>query len=131
GNNDFVVNALDTLTGGTDLIALRSREDSRRPFLRVDEIERRAQDEYLATRQQLEAELAEANAELEELGGAVVTEDGQVIARTVEQQELIAAAQARISEVNRQLRDVQQALRQDIDSLSNQLRLINILAIPG
>ncbi|MCW5697637.1 MAG: GldG family protein [Bauldia sp.] len=131
GNNDFVVNAIDTLTGGTDLIELRSREDSRRPFLRVDAIEREAQDEYLATRQQLEAELAEANAELEQLGGAVVTEDGQVIARTVEQQELIAAAQARISEVNRQLRDVQRALRQDIDALSDRLRLINILAIPA
>ena len=48
-NGDFVTNAVDVLAGGNDLISLRSRGTSARPFELVDTIQRTADDKYQAT----------------------------------------------------------------------------------
>ena len=38
GNGDFAINALDNLSGSSDLISVRSRGQFARPFVRVNEI---------------------------------------------------------------------------------------------
>ena len=48
-NGDFVANAVDVLAGGNDLIGLRSRGTSARPFELVDNIQRAADERYQAT----------------------------------------------------------------------------------
>ena len=45
-NADFVVNALDTLAGGEELVGLRARRRSSRPFTYVDNIRREAERRY-------------------------------------------------------------------------------------
>ena len=57
--------------------------------------------------------------------------DGQLGTITQQQQEAIANFNDTIVDVRRELRDVQGALRQDIDALANRLRLINIVAAPA
>jgi ABC-type uncharacterized transport system involved in gliding motility auxiliary subunit len=47
-NGDFVANAVEVLAGGNDLVGLRSRGTSARPFQVVDRIERDAQERYSA-----------------------------------------------------------------------------------
>ena len=56
-NADFVMNALDDLTGGGALISLRSRGVSARPFTTLDEMEAAAQERYRETELRLQAEL--------------------------------------------------------------------------
>jgi ABC-type uncharacterized transport system involved in gliding motility auxiliary subunit len=58
-NGDFVINALDNLSGSAALIGLRSRATYTRPFTTVDELPRRADLEFRATEQRLEAELTQ------------------------------------------------------------------------
>ena len=56
--------------------------------------------------------------------------DGQVIL-TPEQQQEIERFRADMLQTRAELRDVQHALRQDIDQLKNRLTLINVAAVPG
>ena len=53
-NGDFVANAVDVLAGGPDLISLRTRGTSARPFDLVNNIQRVADERYQATEKDLE-----------------------------------------------------------------------------
>ena len=64
GNGDFVANAVEVLAGGEDLVGLRSRGTSARPFEVVEQIQRAAQTRYSAEEQALEAKLKETQAKL-------------------------------------------------------------------
>jgi ABC-type uncharacterized transport system involved in gliding motility auxiliary subunit len=129
-NADFVANALDSMTGGGELIDLRGRGFVYRPFTRVDELEAEAEARYQATEEELQAELDDTEARLADLRAQAAT-SGQLGALTREQQDTIDEFNQRIIDVRAELRDVQGALRKDIDALANQLRLINILAVPA
>ena len=52
-NADFVVNALDTLAGGEELLGLRARRESSRPFDLVTEIRRDAERRYRSKEREL------------------------------------------------------------------------------
>lgn len=129
-NTDFVINALDSLTGGVELIGLRGRGLSFRPFIRLDELERAAEERYRSTEQQLQAELDATEARLADLRSQATAPDGQIGALTRQQQDAITEINQRIIEVREELREVRGALRKEIDAVSNQLRLVNILAAP-
>jgi ABC-type uncharacterized transport system involved in gliding motility auxiliary subunit len=134
-NADFVMNALDTLTGGGQLIALRGQGLSFRPFTTVDKIEAATNDKYRATADKLQTELKTLQDQLTTLLGQTASPDaaggGNALeGPTAEQQQAIAKFNQRIVEVRQQLRDVRGALRQEIDALGDQLRLLNILAVP-
>ena len=128
-NSDFVVNALDSLIGGTKLIGLRGLGLVFRPFTRVDEFEAAAEQVYFDTEQRLQAELDEVEERLTELR-APIDAEGQLGALTRQQQEAITEFNQRSIELRQELRDVRGALRQEIDSLDIWLKLINILAVP-
>ncbi len=132
-NADFVVNALDSLTGGGQLIALRGQGISFRPFTTVDAIEAAANERYRATESRLQAELKETQDQLSALlmqngGGDPAQPQLEV---STEQQQAIAEFNQRLVEVRQQLRDVRGALRAEIDALGDRLRLINIFAVPA
>ncbi|MGE5201916.1 MAG: GldG family protein, partial [Acidobacteriota bacterium] len=57
GNGDFVANAVEVLSGGNDLISLRSRGTAARPFVRVQDIQREAEATYRSTEKALEDKL--------------------------------------------------------------------------
>ena len=50
-NGDFVANAIEVLAGGDDLVGLRSRGTSARPFEVVEQIQRAADERYAAEQQ--------------------------------------------------------------------------------
>ena len=58
-NGDLVANALDNLAGSGDLISIRGRQSYFRPFTRVDELRRRADERLRGKEQELDAELKE------------------------------------------------------------------------
>jgi ABC-type uncharacterized transport system involved in gliding motility auxiliary subunit len=134
-NSDFVINALDSLTGGGQLIALRGQGISFRPFTRVDQIEAAANDKYRATEDRLQTELKDTQDKLTALLAQNAGGDGAAGAPALqetspEQEEAIAQFNQRLVEVRQQLRDVRGALRGEIDALGDSLRLINIAAVP-
>jgi ABC-type uncharacterized transport system involved in gliding motility auxiliary subunit len=133
-NSDFVINALDSLVGSSQLIALRGQGISFRPFTTVDRIEAAANEKYRATEDRLQTELKDTQdrltALLTQTSGADGAAGQQLEGPSPEQQEAITQFNQRLVEVRQQLRDVRGALRGEIDALGDSLRLINIAAVP-
>ena len=128
-NSDFVVNAIENLAGGDDLIGLRSRGTAQRPFTRIAELKLAADEKFRAEEQRLRKKLEDAEAKLAELdkkkaeGAGEETLDKAVKATAAKfTEEVLTTRQA--------LRKVQLALREDIESLERSLRFINIALIP-
>lgn len=129
-NGDFVINALDHLAGSDDLISLRSRGQSARPFTVVQEIQRKAELAFRAKERGLTEKLRETEAKLKELQ---TKEQGEGAARalvTANQQQAIDLFRTEMVDTRRQLRDVQFDLRRDIQSLETRIRAVNIGLIP-
>src|SRR5205085_11798963 len=68
-NGDFVANAIEVLGGGDDLVGLRSRGTSARPFEVVGRIQSEAQARYSAEEHALQARLKDTQAKLASLTG--------------------------------------------------------------
>lgn len=130
-NGSFVINLLEQLAGGEDLIGLRSRGSSVRPFVVVQDLEREAETRYRETERVLQAQLEETEQRLRELQGAVAqeAEEGAPIL-TAEQRETIAVFREQIVSIRKRLRDVQYELRSDIDALATRIEILNIYLMP-
>lgn len=127
-NLDFLGNAVDILTGSQDLIGLRTRGKSSRPFTRVDEIERDAQQKYRAEEQALNERVEEINRQLTELQRGKA--EGQVSILSAEQRDAIDGFNDELAETKKNLREVRLKLRQDIERLGRRIKFINIALMP-
>ena len=126
-NGKFVVNSLENLSGNTDLISLRSRGDYQRPFVVVEKIRRKAEEQFREREQQLQAKLKETEqkiAELQKQGTG-----GNVILSPEQQSEIERFRQDQIT-TRKELRAVQHNLQKDIEHLGSVLKFINIGLAP-
>lgn len=133
-NAAFVLNAIENLTGSSDLISLRSRSSSNRPFIVVNNLRRRAEQQFLRQEQQLQDKMTATQNRLAELEGRRSAQPkpgaSQAGLLTPEQEAEIEKFRAELVETRGALRDVQRRLRTDIDRLGNWLAAINILLVP-
>jgi ABC-type uncharacterized transport system involved in gliding motility auxiliary subunit len=127
-NGDFVANAIEVLAGGNDLVGLRSRGTSARPFEVVDRIQRDAQERYSAEERSLQEKLKDTESKLADLTG----KDQANAATTLssEQTKTIEQFRADMLDTRRQLRAVQAALRGDIASLKAWLEFLDVALVP-
>jgi ABC-type uncharacterized transport system involved in gliding motility auxiliary subunit len=126
-NGDFVENAIDVLAGGEDLIGLRSRGTSARPFLVVDRLRGEAEARYSAEEETLQATLKNTEAKLASLTGGNGAAAAQL---SPAQQKTIEQFRADILDTRRRLRAVQAALRGNIAQLKATLEFVNIALVP-
>jgi len=127
-NGSLAVNAVDNMLGNSDLISIRTRVNSARPFERVEELRVSAERAYRATEERLQMELEETERRLSELQAA--KGEGELTVISDEQQEEIQRFMDRRIEIRRELRQVQHDLRRDIESLGTRLKAINIGLVP-
>jgi ABC-type uncharacterized transport system involved in gliding motility auxiliary subunit len=131
-NMDMVTNALDNLTGSNDLIGLRSRGVSQRPFERVVELQRNAEIRLRAKEQELQEQRDQTEKKLAELqrpSQAAGAQGGTAVLSPAQQQE-IDKFKAELLRIRKDLRGVQLELRKDISKLQSWLWFFNIAAIP-
>lgn len=128
-NMNFVINALDNLAGSNDLIGLRSRGVSQRPFERVVQLARAAEIRLRGKERELRARREETEKKLQELqrpgqatGGTVILTPAQLSEINKFKGELLA--------IRKELRAVQLDLRRDIETLESRLWFVNIALIP-
>ncbi len=128
GNGDFVANAVEILAGGEDLVDLRSRGTSVRPFVVVERIQRAADDQYAAQQQALQEKLNETQKKLRDLTSG---DSGSASSSlSSEQSKAIEQFRADMVTTRQQLRAVQLALRRDIRRLKMLLEFCDIALIP-
>jgi ABC-type uncharacterized transport system involved in gliding motility auxiliary subunit len=130
-NLGFVVSVLETLGGSDELVSLRSKGTSLRPFKKVQELERVAQLRYQAKLDEIERRLEEANTKITELskqtGG--ITAKGIVI--TPEMQREIEKFQTEADKLSEERRVIRRGLSEDVNSLGRRLQVLNLLAGPA
>ena len=127
-NGALAVNAVENLLGNADLISIRSRSTSNRPFDLVDDLRREAEARLRATEQQLEAELAETENRLTQLQQSRGDADLSIL--TPEQEAEIDRFMEQRLEIRQQLRQVRRQLDEEIESLGARVKLINIALMP-
>ncbi len=127
-NADFVANAIEVLAGGNDLVGLRSRGSSARPFEVVQRIQRAADERYAAEQQALERKLKQTQAELHDLTAGEPADAKSALAP--EQARAVAQFRADMLATRSKLRAVQTALRQDIERLKAILEFVDIALVP-
>jgi len=128
GNGSFVIDALDNLAGSDALIGLRGRGLSARPFDLVQRLRAQADARYLAQAQELQNRLKDAEKKL-----ASLEKEGEAGSRQIlsaAQQQEIEKFRAETLRTRKSLREVQHALRVDIERLDEVLKFVNIALIP-
>ena len=127
-NGAFVVNAIDNLSGSNDLISLRSRADFSRPFEKVKEIQRDAEQQFRDREKQLEAKLNQTEQKLRDLQRQKSADNAQIL--SPEQEREIEQFQLERVKTRKELRNVQHELRKNIEALGTRLKFINIALVP-
>lgn len=126
-NGAFVLNTLEALSGSSELLSLRGRGTHTRPFARVEELRRAADERYLSQQEALQTEISASEARINDLlgqGGA-----GEMIL-TPEIEKEVEGLNGQILEARKQLRAVEFNLRRDIDGLGREVTLLNVAGVP-
>jgi len=127
-NLNFLLNTTEVLTGSEELISIRSRGKFGRPFVKVQELEKKAQTRWLAREQELVRKADETNRKLREFDKQ--KDKSQRFVMTPEQESEIQKFQEEKRKVNSELKQVRRNLRADIETLGNKIKFINIFVMP-
>ncbi|HTZ71913.1 MAG TPA: Gldg family protein [Acetobacteraceae bacterium] len=127
-NGDFVQNAVDSLAGSAELINLRSRGSSARPFTLVDTMRKTASAHYEAHEKELQGHLQETQQKLADIKPQ---EDANGdITLTADQQKTVDQFRNEIIKTRTELRQVQLALRENIDRVKNRMVFFDVILMP-
>lgn len=127
-NPALILNLADRLAGDPALVSLRSRAGSQRPMVRVEALRADAEARYLALQDELQSELSEAEARLDDLtrqgrasalGGAGAADSAQA-----------EALRTRIIRAREQLREIERGFRVEIDALERALMIWTVWIPP-
>ncbi len=127
-NLAFAANAVEFLGGSQDLISIRGKGTSLRPFDVVRKMEAEAQKQYQAKLTELDTRLQQVQTKLTELQGK--KGEGNRLVATPEMAKAIEDFQKQQAAMRGERREIRRALREDIDRLENRLLVINLLATP-
>ncbi len=127
-NLSLAANTAEFLGGSQDLISIRGKGTSIRPFDVVRKMQVDAQKKYQEQLNALDARLQQVQTKLSELQGKK-TEGNRLVA-TPEMTKAIEDFQKQSAEMRAQRREIRRALREDIDRLENKLLVVNLLASP-
>jgi ABC-type uncharacterized transport system involved in gliding motility auxiliary subunit len=128
GNLNLIESSVELLAGDSNLMSIRSRTSANRPFVLVNKMEAAAQDKYQSKIDDLETGLTQARQKLSELQSAKQADQKSVL--SPEQQAEIKKFQENEAQIDKQLKQVRKELRQEIDSLQNWLKWVNIALMP-
>lgn len=128
-NVALLANAVEQLAGRSELIAIRSRGNSTRPFTVVDELEYQALMKWSETEKALQFKLDETRARLAEMQKQ--KQGNQRMILTPEQEQAIAKFQEEERITHRQLKDLRRSLNADIENLGIWVKSLNIALMPA
>ncbi|NLL84082.1 MAG: hypothetical protein GX230_07570 [Lentisphaerae bacterium] len=128
-NITFVVNTAEQLAGRSELIAIRSRGRSARPFKVVEELEQNAMLKWSEQEKALQAKLQETRSRISSLQEQKEAHQRMIL--SPEQEQAIAKFREEERHTNRELKNLRRNLNADIENLGIRLKVINIALIPA
>ncbi len=130
GNLAFAQALVEQMSGETDLVNARARAVLTRPFVRINEMEARAAQEYIGRVGELEENLQQTQKKLQELQ-AKRGPNASTTLLSPEQQAELDEFRKRSAETRRELKNVRRELRADSEALQLTTRIINIALMPA
>jgi ABC-type uncharacterized transport system involved in gliding motility auxiliary subunit len=128
GNLNFIESSVEMLAGDSNLMSIRSRASANRPFLVVNQMEAAAEQRYQSKIDELENSIAQTKQKLATLQNSNPSDQKTVL--SPQQQAEIKKFRENEAKFDKELKQVRKDLRQEIDSLQNTLKWINIAAMP-
>lgn len=128
-NADLLKNAVDSVCGGQELMNIRTRGKTSRPFEKVQAIQRDADQKFLSRQKELENKLEDADRRLRELQKAKAEGSEDLV--TAEQRKEEEKVREEFVQTRRDLRDVKHQLHKDIEGLGRSLKWLNIALMPA
>jgi ABC-type uncharacterized transport system involved in gliding motility auxiliary subunit len=127
-NGDFFINSVDNLTGSSDLISIRGRATSQRPFTVVEDMKRSAEESFRDKEHELQQQLSDTERKLSELQSGK-SKGSEMILSPEQQAELTKFSDQKVL-IRKQLRQVRHSLDENIDALGARLKFLNIGLMP-
>lgn len=127
-NADLLVNAIDSLSGSNDLITLRSRGRSDKPFEAITALRRQAGQQFVAREQELQKKLQETEKQVAELQSKRKAGSNALMAP--EEQAAVDNFRQEMLRTRRELRDVQYNLNRNVEQLTTWIKFANIGLMP-
>ena len=121
-------NVIEQFAGREELIGVRSRGASERPFTVVNELEAKAMRQWQSRQAEFEQELQMTQQRLQALQKQKSGNDRFILSK--EQQDEILNLRKAQAETKKQLKKVRKELTADIDSLGLTLKTVNICLVP-
>ena len=128
-NSALLLNAIDDLSGSSDLVSIRSRGNFRRPFTVVDAIEKQAEEKTAEKMKSVEAAIAGYNADLQKMVASAKEGEEEVLGNAILKQR--RDLEQKIYDAERQKRVIRMERREGIDGLGMKLQRRNTLMAPA
>jgi len=127
-NLTFAGNIVDYVAGSADLIGIRGKGRSQRPFDVIEKMEDDAREQYQASMAEVDKRLAEIQQEL----GKLVQEQNtaQQLIATPEMSDAVAKWRDQEAQAKTEKRDIRRHLREGIEHLENKISALNLLVVP-
>ena len=127
-NLTLFANVIEQFAGNEDLIGVRSRGASDRPFTKVNELEAEAMRKWQQKEADLQAELEATQQRLQALQKQKSGSERMILSK--EQQDEIVRFRKKQADTRRELKNVRKELTSGIDSLGLFLKTVNIGLMP-
>ena len=128
-NLNFAFNAVEAMAGSQDLIAVRSRGSFEKPFTKVAEMQRDAQEKWRAKEAELKTKVQELEQKLNSLQSRRDAKTKGQVLSSEQMAEIESFKEERLL-YQKKLREVRKNLREDVERLERNLKFLNIWFMP-
>ncbi len=123
-NLPLMLNAVEVLSGGGDLLKVRSRASTQRPFTKMDELRENVEKDFRPKLKSLQADLDSIAQQM----GPLRVKDG-VLADPAQIKKLEELMKKQ-ADINREIREIKKTQNKQIAFTESIITLLNVLAVP-
>lgn len=127
-NGNFVLNALESLSGGDNLIELRGKSAKVRKFNDIEKMRRNSKLQFKIKEDEIIKRINQTKIELQEIWSKKDFENRETF--TTDELAIIAGIRNKLENERRELSTIRSQLNQEINAVDTKIKLINIYLIP-
>ena len=129
GNLPMLLNAVEVLVGGGDLIQVRNRKSPVRPFIKLKEMRETVEEKYRPQlielekeRQELAEKLSKARPQLDLKKGALIVDQGTM--------NNIKEMEKNSKTIDKEVRNIRKEVNKEVEFRKTLIKTINVLVVP-
>lgn len=126
-NEALVFNLLDSLSGSSDLVGIRSRGQYQRPFILIDQIEKEAEKNIGKQVEEINTKIKDAQNRLSDFASTAGKDVNKIQSKALEEQ---VKLRRDLKSYNKELRDLKSTSREVIEAKGRKLMYLNMFAAP-